>query len=122
MNSNNISFPRWLLAVLAVFAAFTIVAPPAVAEIVGTDEITAPTPTDVERAKVQAFLEQATVVNKLKTMGIDGLSATDRVAAMSQEEVHALAQRIDALPAGGNLGGTDLIIILLIVILVAVLI
>lgn len=122
MNSNNISYPRWLLAVLAAFAAFTFVSPPAVAEIVGTDEIAAPTPTDVERAKVQAFLEQATVVDKMKTMGIDGLSAKDRVAAMSQEEVHALAQRIDALPAGGNLGGTDIIIILLAIILIAILI
>lgn len=120
MNS-NIFYPRWLLAVFAAFAAFALLSPPAVAEIVGTDEITAPSPADAERAKVQTFLEQATVVDKLKTMGIDGLSAKDRVAAMSQEEVHALAQRIDAMPAGGNLGGTDIIIILLAVILLAIL-
>lgn len=118
----NISYLRWLTAVLAAFAALTLVSPPALAEIVGTDEVTAPSPSDVERAKVQAFLEQATVVDKLKTMGIDGIAAKDRVAAMSQQEVHALAQRIDALPAGGNLGGTDIIIILLVAILVAILI
>ena len=33
---------------------------------------------------------------------------------------HALAQRIDTLPAGGNLSNTDLILVLLIAILVVV--
>lgn len=117
----SITYPRRLLAALAAFAAFTLVPPPAAAEIVGTDEISAPSPVDAERAKVEAFLEQATVVEKLKTMGVDGLSAKDRVAAMSQEEVHVLAQRIDALPAGGNFSNSDIVIILLVAILVAIL-
>lgn len=121
MNNTILNF-RWLLAVLAACAALTVATPPAMAEIVGTDTVAAPAPADVERAKVQAFIEQATVVDKLKAMGVDALSAKDRVAAMSQEEVHALAQRIDALPAGGNFGSTDIIIILLVAILVAILI
>lgn len=120
MNS-NISYPRRLLAVLAAFAAFMLLLPSAAAEIVGTDQISAPSPADAERAKVQTFLEQATVVDKLKTMGVDALSAEERVAAMSQEEIHALAQRIDALPAGGNFSNSDIVIILLAVILLALL-
>lgn len=119
--TSNISYPRRLLATLAALAAFTLLPLPAAAEIVGTDEITAPSPADAERAKVQTFLEQATVVDKLKAMGVDGLSAKDRVAAMSQEEVHALAQRIEALPAGGDFSNSDLVIILLVAILLAIL-
>ena len=113
-------FRRWLLALLAALTAFALQPRPVMAEIVATDEVSAPSPADAERAKVQAFLERATLVDKLQAMGLNGLSAKDRVAAMSQEEVHALAQRIDALPAGGDIGTTEIIIILLAVILLAI--
>jgi len=55
-------------------------------------------------------------------MGVDGLAAKDRVAALTDQEVHALAESIDALPAGGNLGTNDIIVILLVAILVVLLI
>jgi len=119
---NRLSSHRWLLAIVACLAALALEPRIARAEIVTSDEMTVPTPADAERAKVQSFLEQATVVQKLQTMGINSIDAKDRVAAMSQEEVHALAQRIDTLPAGGNLGTTDYILILLAVILVIIII
>jgi len=120
--NDRLSLHRWLLAIVACLAALALGPRLAIAEIVTTDEMTAPSPADADRAKVQSFLEQATVVQKLQTMGVNSIDAKDRVAAMSQEEVHALAQRIDSLPAGGNLSNTDLIIILLVVILVAIII
>ena len=58
----------------------------------------------------------------MQAMGVDGLAAKDRVAALTDQEVHALAERIDALPAGGNLGTNDIIVILLDAILVVLLI
>lgn len=75
-----------------------------------------------ERARVQAFLERADLKERLQAMGVSGLNAAGRVKALSDAEVHALAQRIDALPAGGNLSNQDLILILLIVLLVAVIV
>ena len=51
---------------------------------------------------------------------MDGLNATARVDAMTHEEVHALAQRIDAMPAGGALSDRDIIFILLISLLLVV--
>jgi hypothetical protein len=42
----------------------------------------------------------------------------DRVAAMTDQEVHTLAQNIGSLPAGGSLSNNDLTLILLIVLLV----
>lgn len=74
---------------------------------------------ELDRAKVQNFVDRANVKERLQAMGVSGLVARDRVAALGQEEVHALAQRIDSMPAGGNLSNTDLILILLIAILVA---
>ncbi len=105
---------------LLLSAALVIQAPLARAGIVDTDSLAAPTQVAQDRAKVQAFLEQATVRERLQALGVGGLQAQERVAAMTQAEVHALAERIDAMPAGGALSNTDLILILLIAILVAI--
>lgn len=113
-----LSLSRGLIAILAV--AMSMQAPLARAEIVGTDQVAAQNQTDQERAKVQSFVERANVKERLQAMGVSGVLATDRVASLSEEEVHALAQRIDAMPAGGNLSNSDLILILLIAILVAI--
>jgi hypothetical protein len=75
-----------------------------------------------DRAKVQGFVDRANVAEKMKAMGVSGLFAKDRVDALTEAEVHALAERIDAMPAGGALSTNDLLIILLIALLVAVLI
>ena len=75
---------------------------------------------ELDRAKVQQFLDQAGVRERLQALGVAGLNARDRVAALDEQEVHALAQRIDAMPAGGRLGDNELIILLLVAILVLV--
>ena len=76
-----------------------------------------------DRLKVQAFLDRADVKRKLQALGVKSLFAQERVAALSDQEVHALAGRIDSLPAGGRLlnsiSDNDLIVILLVAILVA---
>lgn len=114
-------FPsRWLIALFA--ATLSLQVPFARAELVTTDEAAGQKPAMDERAKVQSFLEQASVKERLQALGVDGVLAQDRVAALSEEEIHALAQRIDTLPAGGNLSNTDIILILLVAILVAIII
>jgi len=87
-------------------------------------EAALPAPSQVEqdRAKVQAFLERANVKERMQAMGVSGVVAGDRVGALTEQEVHALAQRIDTLPAGGALSNSDLILIVLIAILVALVI
>jgi len=76
---------------------------------------------DLDRAKVQQFLDRANVKEKLQAMGVAGLNARDRVDALGDQEVHALAQRIDGLPAGGAFSETDIILILLVALLIVVL-
>lgn len=117
---NNAFVFRWLIAILVI--AMSVQAPVVLAEMVDTDAIAAQSQAERDRAKVQSFLDRANVKERLMAMGVSGVLAKDRVAALSEEEVHALAQRIDSMPAGGNLSGNELIIILLIIILVAVLI
>lgn len=110
--------PRRLAAVFA--ALLAVQAPAARAGMVGTEAALAHEQATADRAKVEAFLERANVVEKMRAMGVDGIAAQERVAALSEEEAHALAQRIDSLPAGAALATTDIIIILLAVILLAI--
>lgn len=108
------------LVITSITAAMLIVSPLARAEIVDTQDLATQSQTEQDRAKVQSFVERATVKEKLEAMGVAGLLAKDRVAALSEQEVHALAERIDAMPAGGSLSQMDMVVILLIAILVAV--
>lgn len=97
-----------------------ILSPFAHAEIVGTQDLAIHNQAEQDRAKVQSFVDRASVKEKLEAMGVGGLLAKDRVAALSEQEVHALAERIDAMPAGGSLSQMDMVVILLIAILVAI--
>jgi len=108
------------VGILMVSAALGLQAPAALAEIVTTDQVAAQNQADLERTKVQAFLDRADVKQRLQALGVQGLVAKDRVAVLSDQEVHALAQKIDSMPAGGNLSNSELILILLVAILVAI--
>jgi len=109
----------------AALAACLLLAPLAAgAAMVTTDQVLAPQAAPGERARVQAFVQRADAAGQLALHGVDGTDARARVAALSDDEVHALAGRIDALPAGGNIGSfTDqqVVIVLLLLILVVLL-
>jgi hypothetical protein len=90
------------------------------AGMIGVETLATPSQADQDRAKVQAFMDRATVKERLVAMGVNGLAARDRVESLTEAEVHTLAQRIDAMPAGGAISDRDLIIILLVVILLIV--
>lgn len=99
--------------VLAVLVALTLSAqvPFAQAEIVDTDALATPSQVELERARLQSFMERANVKERFQALGVDGVLARDRVAALNEAEVHALAQRIDGMPAGGALTTQDWILI-----------
>jgi hypothetical protein len=104
-------------------AALALQASVAQAELLGPEavlESPASTQADRDRAKVKQFLANNKLQDRLRTLGVDGLNAGARVDAMTHEEVHALAERIDAMPAGGALSDNDLIIILLVALLLVV--
>lgn len=104
-------------------AALALQASMAQAELLGPEavlESSASTQAERDRTKVKQFLESNKLLDRLRTLGVDGLNASARVDAMTHEEVHALAERIDAMPAGGALSDRDIILILLVALLVVV--
>lgn len=108
------------VAAALVSVALVAQAPMARAEIIDTDAMTAQSQAEHDRAKVESFVARADVREKLQMMGVAGLLAHDRVASMTEAEIHSMAQRIDSMPAGGALTNNDLILILLVAVLVAI--
>jgi hypothetical protein len=92
------------------------------AAMVSTDQALGQNVAEQDRARVQAFLDRADAREQLKAMGVDDLAAKDRVAGLTDTEVHTLAQKLESLPAGGDLSNKQIIAIVLIVVLVVLLI
>ena len=114
---------RTRLACFGLAAVFALQTTAAQAEMLGPEavlESSGSTQADRDRERVKQFLESNKLQDRLRTLGVDGLNANARVDAMSHEEVHALAERIDAMPAGGALSDRDIILILLVALLVVV--
>jgi hypothetical protein len=108
---------RFLLTI-ATTAVLCVLAPLAGAALVTTDQAISSSLADQERARVQALLERADAREQLRALGIDSATAQERVARLTDAEVHTLAGKINSLPMGGDLSSNDIIIILLVAILV----
>ena len=74
------------------------------ADMIATEQVVNSTqPTS--RDSVLTLLRRSDVEYQLQFFGVDQKSAEKRVAAMTDEEVQALAGRLDSLHAGGQYGG-----------------
>ena len=106
------------LAAALISASLCLQPPLAQAGIVSTQDVASKSQAQADREKLAAFLDRASVKQRLEALGVASMMAKERVAALSDAEVHALAERIDSAPAGGNLSSSDLTVILLIAIVV----
>lgn len=70
------------------------------AGLIGAEQAAAATMSP-ERAMVLGSLDRTEVVAQLQAAGVDPIAARERIRAMSDVEVHALAQDIQTAPAGG---------------------
>lgn len=114
------AFATTFVMALLIACWAAVLAPTAQAGMISTEEVVATQSVQADRDKIDDFLSRASVQEKMQAMGVQPASAKDRVDALTTEETATLAQRIDALPAGGALDTTDIVIILLIAILVAI--
>ena len=70
------------------------------AGLIGADQAAAGT-TSPERAMVLGALDSPEVAAQLQAAGVDPRAARERVQNMSDQEVQAMAQDMQAAPAGG---------------------
>jgi hypothetical protein len=85
-----------LLIVLMAWTPFHM----AHAGIISTDQAVYSAQSD--RTAVLNLINRSDVAGKLQSFGVDPVSAKDRVAAMTDEEVRSLAGNLHAVPAGGD--------------------
>ncbi len=125
-------FVRWHRGTLALCLA--LVFPVAHGELIGTDQVTVPgevsgnkqpqassgtaSQTDVssDKAAIQGFVARADIQKKMQALGLSAVITAQRIALLNDAEARQLADKINALPAGGNLSNlssTDIIILLL---------
>lgn len=107
------------VAFVVAFAILVIGAIPAksMAFVVGIETINAPIERAADMEKVQRVLESKMVSDKLTSMGLSADEVRERLAKLTDAELHQFAKQIDSLYPGGDALGA-IIAILIIVILV----
>ena len=75
---------------------------PAMATVIGTQDFVTATDRAADLATVQAVLDRADVQAQLEKLGVDQAQAAERVAALSDQELATMADRMGELPAGGD--------------------
>jgi hypothetical protein len=104
------TFNRFVSGALIVCTLGAGIPLPASAAIIATDQVAA----SAERDRVKSFLDRAEVQVQMQALGVNSQAALARVNALSDDEVAALAGRLDQLPAGG----TDIVSALLLVFII----
>ena len=78
------------------------------AALVGTESVVEQAAAQDERARVAAFVQREDVRRQMAALGVDPDEAAARVAGLSDAEIHEIAGRLDALPAGQDALGAVL--------------
>jgi len=86
-------------ALVAAMVAVWVPVAPVQAAMVGTDQVMGQLDGSAQ-GKVTSFLARDDVERQLRALGIDPAEAKARVQSLSDDEIGAIAGRIDSLPAG----------------------
>jgi hypothetical protein len=106
----------WTRAVCRLSIALAIWTPYQVAQagMIGTEQMAQTSQSD--RGAVMTFMARGDVAGELQSFGLDPATAKDRVAAMTDDEVRQLAGSISSAPAGADVAGLLLLIVVIAVI------
>lgn len=91
------------LAVMCLSLLSLAVPPTAVAGIVGTDQAISLEQRGVYLDRINATLARQDVRETMLSMGVDPAAVGSRVDALTDSELATLAQRMDEVPAGGDI-------------------
>jgi hypothetical protein len=89
------------LPLIAVFLIISTLVPVAQAKMIDTQEVLSQQ-IETPQTTVQTFLDRSDVRDKLVSFGVDPDYASERVAALTDQELRQLQSQINDLPAGGD--------------------
>lgn len=113
MKSGSVATICRLLIVSLLFLSFQ-----STAGMIGTDQAATAGSASADRMHIQSVISRAEVANALQAMGVDTKTATDRVAALTDDEARSLANKIDAVPAGASSSGWWIAVAVIVVLLI----
>ncbi len=94
---------RFIACVLSISLMGTGILPAvSYAGIIGTQTMIEMEQAGDDRARVESFIEQNNVRDLMLSMGVDPAEVSERLAALTGEELRILNANIDSLPAGGD--------------------
>jgi len=86
------------------------------AGMVGTEQTMNSALAEQGRAKIMAAIEREDVVAQLHARGVTVQEAKARVSSLTDEEVLQVSDRMDQLPAGGDILGTAVFIFIILLV------
>ena len=89
----------------------------AYAGVISTQELITVIDREATIAQIDAVLARAEVRDQLERLGVDATQASERVAALTDQELELLAANLENLPAGGDALGVIGIVFLVLLIL-----
>lgn len=93
---------------------------PALAAMIGTDQVVDDLAKADDRARVEAFLARDEVRREMEGLGVDPKEAALRAESLTEDEISQIAGRLDEMPAGGQ--SMDVLLVVLLLLLVIILI
>ncbi len=103
-----------LACFVAMSVAFLSMAQAVQAELIATDQVAVVADTARDRALVNETFRRPELQAKLQELGVSLQDAQARVAALTDQEISALARQIETAPAGG----TDVLAFVLVIFIV----
>ena len=99
-------FMRWTSRVVILsMLAMGLPMQSAFAGMVETDQAVSHELAGQDRARIKSFIDREDVLAQLQTQGVTAAEAKARVNALTDEEAHKIAGKLDQLPAGGDIIG-----------------
>lgn len=74
------------------------------AGMIGTNQVVSVGNGQGDRDALLGIMSRSEVSSQFQSMGLDPQAARERVAAMTDEEIRSIADKLDTLPAGANGG------------------
>lgn len=106
-----------LLILALVLGSFSVAAAPLPAsELVSTQAALSAESADADRERIHEILSRAEVQEQLIAQGVDLAEVEARVAALSPEEAHQMADQLEQLPAGASVVGALLVVFIVLLV------
>ena len=108
---------RWLAALVgSVFLSFSLMLPSAQAAMIGTQALVQQEQLAQQRHELKQFLARDGIRDQLIAWGVNPDDAQARVDSLSAQEVAQMSERMQELPAGGDVLGAVVFIFLVLLV------